>query len=422
MAGSKNPRAATLTSDRKNSGLYGRKPKVSGTHIRSGVKYPYEFNPEIRKKAKVYSRVKIILGIVNGLVLPIGFLLAFFFSELSLSLRDFLGPGLLSIPAFILILFALINLAEFPLRYYAGFLMEHKYKISRQSKKAWFKDYFKGLLLGFLFAVPAFLILYSLIWMEFWWIWASVLYFLMELFLNLIYPELILPFFYKLSPLKDKALEGRLLQMVGKAGAKDIGKILVAKESEKSVRANALFAGIGKTKKMVLFDTLLDNFTKDEVETVIGHELAHYVNKDVWRDILLNTVLIIPVFFLIGTVLSSGSLGLESPNDIAGLPIFLAVIELFGLVLLPLKTFHSRAREKSADWKGLEWSRQPEAQISTEKRLADLALSDDNPNRLVEIFLYTHPPARKRIEMVEEWKKQDRKKVRGSRKIIRSKI
>jgi len=369
------------------------------------IKYPYEYDPEKRRKAKAYSRIKIVSGLVNGFLVPVVFLLLIYFSGAGFFLSGFLEMGAFSVPVFIFAVLILLSIVEFPLGFYSSYLYEHKYGLSRHSKKSWFRDYFKSLLIGFIFGVPVLSVVYFFMGFQHWWVWAAVLYFFLDIFLDTIYPVLILPFFYKLFPFKNKRLKSRLLEMAQQAGAKNIRNVVVAKESDKSVKANAMFAGLGKTKKIVLFDTLLDNFTEEEVETVIGHELGHYVHKDIWKDIILSTLLLFPTFFIIHLLLSSAP-GLSWFGDIAGFPLFLAGFELIGLILMPLENAFSRRCERQADWFGLEASKKPVAQISTEKRLADLALSDETPHPLVEFILFSHPSAEKRIKMVKDWEKQ----------------
>lgn len=364
-------------------------------------KYPYQYDPKKRRLAKIYSRSKIISGVVNGIAIPIVFLIAFFVLGFSFLLEAAVGG---SIPLYVFVLLVLLTVIAFPLRFYSSYLYEHKYKLSRHSKKSWFKDYGKSLVISFVFQVIVLTIVYWLMSFAYWWIYAAILYFFLSVFMDTIYPVVILPLFYKLTPFKDARMKKKLLNMAHSAGGKNIENVLVAKESDKSVKANAMFAGIGSTKKMVLFDTLLNEFTDDEVETVIGHELGHYVHKHIWKGIILETILLFPTFFIIHLILTNTP-SLSAVGDIAGLPIFLASFSILELVFLPLTNWFSRRMERQADWFGLEVSKKPKAQISTEKRLCDQALADDKPHPFVEWLLYTHPAASKRIEMVKEWKK-----------------
>lgn len=386
---------------------------------RKKIKYPYDYDPAKRKLAKVYMRVKLIAGVVNGLLIPVLFLAAFFFLGPAFQLRDLVGGmGFLAVPLFVIVLATLLNLVQFPLRYWSSLIYERKYGLSRYTFKGWFVDYLKGLFIGYLFAVILFSILWSFIGISYWWVYAAVLYFFVDVFMSSIYPVFILPLFYKLKPFQNKRLKAKLMAMVKSSGGGNIETIEVAKESEKSVKANAMFAGWGKTKKMILFDTLLDNFTEDEIETVIGHELGHYVQKDVWRDIILSTVLIFPILYAVHVLMTWTAAGtpLAGIADLAAIPLFMLLMELLDLVVMPLENWHSRWREKEADWFGLQHSKKPKAQISTEKRLADQALSDVSPHPFLEWYLFTHPNAEKRIAMVKDWERKQGNKRSKPRK------
>ncbi len=360
----------------------------------------YEWDPEKRRKAKAYSRVKLLSGAVNRIIVPVAFLLFFFILGGGELLRGFTGP--LGAPLAIIVVLTLLNIVEFPLGFYSGYVYEHRYGLSRHTPGSWFRDYLKGLLIGYAFSVPVLWAVYFLMGFQYWWLWAAGLYFFVQVFMGTIYPVIIFPFFYKTKPFRNSRLNKKLLEMGRKAGV-SLSSVEVGKESEKSVKANAFFAGMGRTRKIVLFDTLLDNFTEDEVETVIGHELGHCVHRDVWKGIALETVLLFPVFYVIHIVLSSAP-GLEWVGDLAGLPLFLLAFDVLEALLMPMENWFSRRWEARADLFGLEMSRKPEAQISTEKRLADQALTDNSPHPLVEWWFYTHPSADRRIRMAGKWK------------------
>jgi STE24 endopeptidase len=366
------------------------------------IKYPYEFNPKLRRLSKRYSRIKLINGIANGIILPIVFVYVLLVSGLSVTIAGWSS----FIPVYSFIIITLMTVVQFPIRLYSGFFLERRYGLSSRSFSSWLTDYAKGLLILYVFTIPAVTGLYYLLPMDSWWIYAGAAYFLITVFLSYIYPVLVFPFFYKTTAYKDVAMRKKLVAMAAKFGKK-ISTVLVAKESEKSRRANAMFAGIGSTKRIVLFDTLLNAFTKDEIETVIGHELGHYVNKDTIRFIIIDAIKIFPTFWIIDYVLriSVGSFGITAISDVTSLPLFMLVYFLIGIIEMPLDNAYSRRRETAADLFGLNVSKKPKAQISTEKRLADMALGDDNPHPLVEFFFFSHPSAKKRIKMAEDWKK-----------------
>lgn len=369
----------------------------------------HEFNRERRRKAKAYTRIKVINGVINGILVPLIFFYIFLAAGLSAALTSSVqGTVIMYAFAFVTIL----QLVQFPLRFYSGFILEHRYSLSRQHLPAWFKDYFKGLFLGYVFFLPVIAGLYALLPVSNWWLYAGVAYTLLTLFLHYIFPIVIFPFFYKVMPYKDAQMKKRLIKMAARFG-KRIDNVFVAKESEKSKKVNAMFVGIGPTKRIVLFDNLLKYFRKDEVETVIGHELGHYVNKDSIRYLAIDAAKIFPVLLIIDYTLRGniGNFGINAINSIASLPLFLLAYELIDLVLMPVLNTYSRHRESAADLFALKASNLPRAQESTEKRLADLDLVDDRPNMLVEFVLFSHPAPWRRVKMCQEWRKGNWKDI-----------
>jgi len=371
----------------------------------SKIKYPYEYDPKKRKLAKIYSKGRLMSGIINGIIIPIIFFAFFYFSGLSASLRDIAMPmGSLAIVFYTFIFLTLIAIIQFPLRFYSSYTYEHKYELSRYKLSGWFKDYLKSMLLFYIFTIPIAYGLFAILPWQNWWIYAGVAYFFLSVFLSTIMPILILPIFYKLEPYKNKKHMKKLLSMIKASGVTNVKGIYVANESAKSVKANALFSGLGKTKRIVLFDTLLNNFTPDEVETVIGHEAGHYIQKDIWRGVIIDTILIFPMLLIVDAVLKATG----NMTDIANLPLIFLTFRIIEIIIMPLTNTYSRHREAKADLFALETCRKPEAQESTERRLVDMALADHKPNPAIEFIFHSHPSVEKRVAMCREWKRSKR--------------
>lgn len=371
------------------------------------IKYPYEYDPKKRRLAKIYSKGKLLNGIINGIFVPILFFAALYYSNISLWLKEIaLQAGPLLVAAYAFLFISLLAVVQFPLRFYSSYIYEHKYGLSRHGLPGWFRDYFKSLFLSYLFSVPVIYGLYLLLPLQHWWVYAGIAYFFLSVFLHTIIPVFILPLFYKLKPYRDRAHIRKLLQMIRVAGVTDVEGIYVANESRRSVKANALFSGLGRTKRIVLFDTLLKNFTKDEVETVIAHEAGHYVNRDVWHGIILDTIIIFPMLFVIDAVLRNYSSGI---TDVANLPLIFLAFSLLELLLMPLTNAYSRHREAQADLFALDATRKPAAQASTEKRLVDIALGNHDPHPLIEFIFHTHHSAEKRVKMCRAWKRRHKR-------------
>lgn len=374
------------------------------------IKYPYEYDKKKRQLAKVYTKVKIINSIINSIIIPIVFLVLF----IALGAGELLQTSLMTIspeffvyvPLFGLFLALFLLIVQFPLRFYSSFIYEHKYELSNYTIKGWFVDFLKEELISFIFFIPAVTMLYFIINITpLWWLYASIVFAVIITILDFVLPVVLLPFFYKIGPYTDEKQKKSLLDMIKRAGGKDINTILVAKESEKSKKPNAMFTGFGHTKRIILFDTLIDYFTPAETETVIAHELGHYVHKDSIKGLAIEIILMFPILYIISLLIPATSL--VPIVMIATLPLFMLFYEVIDLILMPIMNTYSRHVERDADLFSLDVSHKPDAQISTEKRLADMALSDESPPWIVEFLLFDHPAASKRIQLAADWKKKN---------------
>ena len=372
----------------------------------------YQYDPDKRALARRYENVKLILEPIIGTLIPVMFSLFLLFSGASAwiarNLASTTDSYWVTLALYVVIFVSLLQLVESPFALYSGFIVDHRFHLSTQNLKAWVVDELKGLGIELAFAVLAGATLYYLIrTMSLWWLVAAALFAIFSILLSIFLPYVLMPIFYKMTPLSDSSLKDNLLEMSRKVGAKSVDRVMVADESRKSVRANAFFSGIGKSKAIVLFDTLLSNFTHREVVTVVAHELGHYVNKDIWKEAILSGFLTIPPFFIADYVLrlSAGNLGLVGIADPAGLPIIFVILIGVSFLLQPLSNGISRIMESKADQFALRAADDSEAQSSAEKRLADLSLAVDRPNRLVELVFYTHPSPASRVQLAENWKK-----------------
>ena len=371
----------------------------------------YQYDHKKRQLARPYEKSKLLLDSVAGTIIPIAACLSLLFSGASLrmsrALTSALGNYSLTVATYAMIFIIYLQLVEIPFRFYTGYIVDHDFGISTQRVRGWVNDELKEFGIGVGLGVLGVTILYYLIRLtNLWWLVAATLFALLSILLSIILPYVIMPIFYKVTPLEDAALKEDLLNMSKKVGAKSVHNVLVADESRRSVRANAMFSGIGSSRAIVLFDTLLNKFTRRELKTVVAHELGHYVNKDIWKSALISGVMSIPPFFLADYALRwiGKDMGIFSASDPAGLPIIFAVLVAVGFVLQPIYNGFSRAIEHKADEFALRVADDADAQASAERRLADMSLSVDTPKRLVEWFFYSHPSASRRVRLAEDWK------------------
>ena len=240
-----------------------------------------------------------------------------------------------------------------------------------------------------------------------WWLWAWAAYAFVSYILGKVFPVVIVPLFYKYGSLEDKELEAKVLKLAARFDM-PVGNVYSLNLSKTTKKANAAFMGIGKTKRVVLSDTLIQNFTHPEVEVVVAHELGHYKHHDVWRLLGFGLVASLAAFaagFLGINVLAS-RLSLSSASDVAGLPMLFLIFFAVNLILMPLMNGYSRRRERAADDFALKALETREVFISCMKKLGEQNLADPEPPAWYEWFFYDHPSIQKRIAMAHSWKKE----------------
>ena len=296
-------------------------------------------------------------------------------------------------------------LFQFPLSVFADYFWEHRFGLSRQTFFAWLTDEFKKDSLSFLLVLIVIEVVYALLGKipQYWWIGAAGFWLFLSLVLARILPNWIIPLFYKYLKVENEDLRQRIFELFKKCNVtlKDIYAINL---SSKTKKANAFVCGLGKTRRVVLSDTLLAEFTSSEIEAVVAHELGHYRHRDIMKLTVVNFVMIFAAFFMMDRVLVQvlGKLDLALP-DIAGLPVFVLGMVIFGLVTTPLLNGYSRLLETEADRFSLTLTQNKEAFVSLMNKLGQLNLAEFSPSRFDEIMFYDHPPIARRIEFAQDF-------------------
>ncbi len=293
---------------------------------------------------------------------------------------------------------------DFPFSIYSGFILEHQYALSNQTFAAWFKEFLKKSLLSFVFSLLLIEALFALIWNfpDTWWLMAWAGFALVSYGVGKIFPVWIVPLFYKYSPLNQDALRRRILDLANryKMPVENVYSLNLSKTTKK---ANAAFMGIGKTKRVVLSDTLLEHFTDDEIEVVVAHELGHFIHRDIIKSLVFGIVISFFSFWIAFRALDplAGIFGFEGAGDIAALPILFLIFYAISLILMPLQNGFSRWRERAADRFALAAFPKRDAFMTCMEKLGRVNLADPDPNPLYEWFFYDHPAIRKRIRMAQ---------------------
>jgi STE24 endopeptidase len=361
-------------------------------------------DPERQRKAKEYARIRhrllvadLAIAAVYVLVLLLSGLSAWFKAQLLLVTTH----PLVVIALYFLAFSIVYGLFDFPLSYYGGYVLPHRYGLSTQSLKGWLADQAKGGVLSLGIGLVAMEVMYYLLraFPSIWWLLTGILFLFFIVVLANLAPLLIVPLFFKFRPLEDEELVSRLVSLAERVGTRVQG-VFTIDLSAKTTAANAALMGLGNTRRIVLGDTLMAEYDADEIETILAHELGHHVHGDIWRGIAVQTALTLTGLFLADRLLRWGVayFAFESLADVAAFPLVAMAVGGLAVLAMPLANAYSRWREGLADQFSLEMTGKPQAFISSMTKLANQNLSEAEPEPWVELLLYSHPAVSKRIK------------------------
>lgn len=372
----------------------------------------YGFNVELQEKAREYFRAQLSVSMLHSTFLFVtGFMVVGL--GISTSLRSTIFVYM-SVPWMATVLYSFLGfvcmwLVSLPFDYYVGYVIDHKFMLSTQSLRSWVWDQIKGLFLGMVifilmvqgiyFALGTFPI--------YWWVVVWIFVSLGMLILSYVAPTLIMPLFFKYHPLQDQQLIERLTNLAKKADVKVIG-VFEMKAGVKTKKAMGALTGISNTRRIILSDTLLENYNPDEIEGVIGHELGHHMLHHIGKTTIISNVMMLAAFYMANLVLraSVGIFGFSGIDDIASLPLIALTLGLVFIVTSPLLNALSRHYEKQADQYELEVVNKPDAFITCMVKLCDQNLGYADPHPLVEFLFYDHPSAKHRIQHARDFMTQ----------------
>jgi len=369
-------------------------------------------DPERQKQAKEYARIRRRLWLVDTIFSAVYALLWLFLGWAG-ALRDWLMTSTqnqwLLVALFVAVFGGIYSIINLPLGYYSGFVLPHRFGQSNQTLKDWVIDQLKGLAVG----APLGLLLLELLYLALrvtgalWWLWAAIGMLIFTVLLSNLAPILIAPLFNKYVPLGDehKELADRLLDLARRANTKVRG-VFKYDMSKRTKAANAALTGVGNTRRIVIGDTLIDEFSTDEIETVLAHELGHHVHHDIPVLITLSTLSTTLSLFLASLALNWAIryFGFTGPADVAAFPALGLIFGAYGLVTMPFENAVSRWRESMADDYALQATGKREAFASAFTRLANQNLGEVDPEKWVVFMFYSHPPLGERIAKANHWK------------------
>jgi STE24 endopeptidase len=329
----------------------------------------------------------------------------------SVTLRDAIlsltPSALLAVALYVLALATLHEAGALPIAFYGGHVLEHRYGLSRQSVGQWLRDHVKATVLGLVLAVLLASIVYALMRVtpSWWWLAAGVTFSVLLVGFAHLAPIVLLPLFFRFAPLDVPSLRERLERLADRAGARVVG-VFRWDLGEKTSKANAALTGVGNTRRILIADTMLAQYSEDEIEVVLAHELAHHVYGDIWTGILYETALTLVGFFAAHRLLVAAApvFGLSGVADPAGLPLLVLAAGGVSLVLMPLALALSRSHERRADRFALDLTRNPNAFATAMRRLGAQNLAEERPSRIVQWLFYSHPPLAERLEAAARWR------------------
>jgi STE24 endopeptidase len=363
-------------------------------------------------EARRYNRIRRWLGIAD-FVVGFAFLIVLLVTGWSAWLRDVayrLGFQSYSLALFMyLVLLLLISKAlGIGLDYY-GFLLERRFNLSTQKFSSWIWDEAKGFLVGLVMGSVVVEVVYFTLrqWPQHWWMLAWALFMGMFILLAQLAPVVLFPIFYKFEPLDNEDLRRRLVVLSERAGTRVRG-VYRWNLSEKSKKANAALTGLGATRRIILADTLLDNYTPEEIEAVLAHELGHHVHRHILKSIFVQAAITLLGFWAANWTLhyAVDQHMFEELSDFADLPLLALVSVALSFLLMPALNAFSRFNERQADRYAFESISSVDPFITSMNKLAEQNLAERAPSRWVEWFFHSHPAISRRLAAAKEWRRK----------------
>ncbi len=314
----------------------------------------------------------------------------------------------LVVALYVLVVIPLHEAVALPLAWYRSFVLERRYGLSAESAATWAWDHAKALAISTVIGLAgAELVYLSLrLFPGWWWAISAAGFVLATIVLATAAPVVLLPLFYRFKPLEREELQSRLVALSARAGVPVLG-VYEWGLGEKTRRANAALVGTGRTRRILVSNTLLAHYTDDEIEVILAHEIGHHVHHDIRKGLALEAVLALGAFAGAARALDLAwaPLGLSSPADVAGLPLLLLAAGAVSLAATPAVNAMSRANERRADRFALDVTRRPAAFVSAMRRLAAQNLAEERPSAVVRLLFHTHPPIDQRIALARTFER-----------------
>ena len=365
------------------------------------------YEEKLRVVTRVYNRRKLGLALAH-IALAAAYLVVMLLlvtkplaNHVDLLVERYLGGSrAANVALYTFFFFLLYRIVSFPLHYQSDYCLEHEFMLSTETFPQWLWREAKTFLLSQVMLILLVLVFYAFLRFtgDWWWLCAAGAYILSAVIIGKIFPVVILPLFFKRSPLSNPALVKRLVDLARNArfNVSDVYSFDLSRQTKK---INAAMIGLGKTRQIILSDTLLASFSPEEIEAVFAHEIGHHVHNHFLRLFVFGAILSVVSFYIAHVVLKAAvePLGLVDPGNIATLPLFVLILAAFAFVMRPITNAYSRRLEAESDRYAVNTRGCAMPFARALEKLSRTNLADRRPGRLVEIFFYDHPPLDKRI-------------------------
>lgn len=373
-----------------------------------------EMTPERRADAIEYSNTRNVLYFVEfffGALIWIGLLVTGLSAKM-LGWAERVGKRrFLTLFLYLLLLIGVVQLVSLPLEYYSGYHLEHQYGLSNQSLGAWAWDLLKGLAVAVVVFTLLAVIIYAIIRRNprSWWAWLGVVSAPLVIFIIVVSPIVLTPIFYETKPMEETPLRAQILDLAAQSGIPD-SRVFVMNASKDTKKLNAYVTGLGKTKRIVLYDNLVAGMNPSEVLFVVGHEMGHYLLHHVWIGVAISVAFIFITGYLAHLAMMRliesyrARFGFDRLSSFASMPLIALSFSVIGFIFVPLQNSIWRHFEHEADIFGLQKTADSDSAIGAFEKLAAANLSNPNPSAFIKIWRYDHPTLSERVTFARSWK------------------
>ena len=365
--------------------------------------------PDQRAEAKRYSNISLALTLVDMAVdlIYLGLMAFVFARPLDAWLAYFPAlageQSILRLIALFCIVMLLHIAVSLPLSFYSHYVIEHQFGLSNQTLARWIRNWSISNVLTIVLGIALNVGLFMIIWYTgtYWWLIAAAAFFVVSIVLGQLAPVVFLPLFYKIEPLENDELDARMRELAKGTGLTIQGVYRMGLSAD-TQKANAMLAGLGRTRRVLMGDTLLEKFSPEEIDVIFAHELGHHVHRHIPKMIATGVVVSLAGFYVIDRVLVWwADIPSAASAPVSSLPLVMFTLTAFGLLLSPLQNAISRFYERQCDRYALVRTKNPAAYRSAFWKLARLNKADTEPHRLEVIMLHSHPPISERLAMAD---------------------